>query len=105
MREMQEKYLVKKKELWIAFVDLEKAFDEVLWEVVWWASRKVDVEEWLIKMIQSMYVGVTTAVRMKGEESKEFEVKVGVHQGSVLSVVLSVLSVPSVVHNRVGGAL
>ena len=39
------------------------------------------MKEWLIKVLQSMYVGVTTAVRMKGEESKEFEVKVGVHQG------------------------
>ena len=33
-----------------------------------------------------MYVGVTTAVRMKGEESKEFEVKV--HQGCVFSPLL-----------------
>ena len=48
----------------------------------------VGVEEWLIKVIQSVYIGVTTAVRMKGEESKEFEVKVGVHQGSVLSPLL-----------------
>ncbi len=36
-------------------------------EVVWWALRKVGVEEWLIKVIQSKYVGVTTAVQMKGE--------------------------------------
>ena len=48
-------------------------------------------------MIQSMYVGATTVVRMKGEESKKFEVKVGVHQGSVLSplsftIVLEALS-------------
>ena len=28
-RQMQEKYLAKKKELWMAFVDLEKAFDRV----------------------------------------------------------------------------
>ena len=69
---MQEKYLATKKELWMAFVDLEKAFDGVPREVVWWASRKVGVEEWLIKMIQSLYIGVTTAVKMKGEESKEF---------------------------------
>ena len=27
LRQMQEKYLAKKKELWMAFVDLEKAFD------------------------------------------------------------------------------
>ena len=65
---MQE-YLAKKKELWMAFVDLKRAFDRVPREMVWWALRKVGVEEWLIKVIQSMYVGVTTAVRMKGEES------------------------------------
>ena len=41
-----------------------------------------------MKVIQFMYVGVTTVVKMKGEESKEFEVKVGVHQGSVLSPLL-----------------
>ena len=46
------------------------------------------MEEWLIKVLQSMYVGVTAAVRMKGEESKKFDVKVGVHQGSVLSPLL-----------------
>ena len=38
-----------------------------------------------------MYVGVTTAVRMKGEESKEFEEKVGMHQGYVLSPLLTIL--------------
>ena len=44
--------------------------------------------EWLVKVIKSMYFEVTTAVSMKEEESKEFEVKVGVHQGSVLSPLL-----------------
>ena len=39
-------------------------------------------------MIQSIYVGVTTAVRMKREESKEFEAKVGVHLGSVFGPLL-----------------
>src|SRR3954464_12011288 len=32
--------------------------------------------------------GVTTAVKRNGEESESFEVKVGVHQGSVLSPIL-----------------
>ena len=39
VRQMQEKYLAKKKELWLAFVDLEKAFDRVPLEVVWWACK------------------------------------------------------------------
>ena len=54
----------------MAFVDLEKAIDTAPREVALWALRKVGAEEWLVKVIQSMYVGVTTAVRMKGEENK-----------------------------------
>src|SRR6184192_1916558 len=88
VRQVQEKFLRKQKELWMAFVDLEKAFDRVPHEVLWWALRHVGVEEWMVNVIKSMYDGVTTAVKRNGEESESFEVKVGVHQGSVLSPIL-----------------
>ena len=55
---------------------------------LWWALRHVGVEEWMVNVIKSLYEGVTTAVRRNGEESESFEVKVGVHQGSVLSPIL-----------------
>src|SRR5437899_221963 len=88
VRQVQEKFLGKQKELWMAFVDLEKAFDRVPHEVLWWALRHVGVEEWMVNVIKSMYDGVTTAVKRNGEESESFEVKMGVHQGSVLSPIL-----------------
>ena len=50
VRQVQEKFLEKQKELWIAFVDLEKAFDRVLRDVLWWALRRVGVEEWIINV-------------------------------------------------------
>ena len=50
--QMQEKCLPKKKELWMAFVDLEKFFDRVPREVVWWALRKVGIDEWLVNVIK-----------------------------------------------------
>src|SRR5881296_254517 len=42
----------------------------------------------MVNVIKSLYEGVTTAVKRNGEESESFEVKVGVHQGSVLSPIL-----------------
>jgi hypothetical protein len=91
VRQLQEKYLDKKKDLWMAFVDLEKAFDRVPRQVVWWALRQVGIEESLVKVIQSMYEGAETAVKLRDGESKGFEVKVGVHQGSVLSPLLFII--------------
>jgi hypothetical protein len=91
VRQLQEKYLAKKKELWMAFVDLEKAFDRVPREVVWWALRKLGVDEWIVSVIKSMYEEATTSVKLNGRESKGFRVKVGVHQGSVLSPLLFVI--------------
>ena len=40
---------------------------------------------------QIIYEGVTTAVKFRDGESKSFEVKVGVHQGSVLSPLLFII--------------
>ena len=36
-------------------VDFGEAYDQVLWDVVWWALNKLDLEEWLIKILQSVY--------------------------------------------------
>jgi len=91
VRQVQERFLVKGKELWMAFVDLEKAFDRVPRDVVWWALRYVKLEEWIINVIKAMYVGATTAVKLKNGTSQEFDVKVGVHQGSVLSPLLFII--------------
>ena len=44
-RHIQEKHLAKRKELYFAFVDLEKAFVRVPREVVRWALRLPGVEE------------------------------------------------------------
>jgi len=44
-------------------VDLEKAFDRVLREVIRWAMHKLEVEEWLVSEVMSMYRGAKTIVR------------------------------------------
>ena len=91
LRQLQEKYLAKDKQLFFAFVDLEKAFDRVPREVIWWSMRKLGVEEWIVKMVQGMYSNARSRVRVGDTYSDEFGVKVGVHQGSVLSPLLFII--------------
>ena len=54
VRQLQEKYLATNKRLYMAFVNLEKAFDWVLPKVIWWALRKLGVEEWIVRLVQGM---------------------------------------------------
>ena len=45
VRQLQEKYLAANKILYMAFIDLEKAFDPIPLKVIWWALRKLGAEE------------------------------------------------------------
>ena len=91
VRQVQEKHLAANKPLYMAFVDLEKAFDRVPRDVIWWAMRKLGIDEWLVRLVQSMYKDVRSRVRVGDGYSKEFGVGVGVHQGSVLSPLLFII--------------
>jgi hypothetical protein len=91
VRQLQEKYREKKKNLYFAFIDLEKAFDRVPREVVSWAMRQLGVEEWLVQVVMSMYEEARTVVRTPFGDGKSFRVKVGVNQGSVLSPLLFIM--------------
>ena len=91
VRQLQEKYLAANKRLYMAFVDLEKVFDRVPWKVIWWALRKLSVEEWIVRLVQGMFANAWSRVRVGEEYNEEFEVKVGVLQGSVLSLVLFII--------------
>jgi hypothetical protein len=96
VRQVQEKFLGKNKRLYLSFVDLEKAFDRVPRRVVEWALRKEGVDEWLIKAVMYTYFEAKTAVKVGHGVSEEFEVKVGVHQGSVLSPLLFIIVMQAV---------
>ena len=85
VRQLQEKYLAANKRLYMAFVDLEKVFDRVPRKVIWWVLRKLGVEEWIVRLVQWMYANARSRVRVGEGYSEEFEVKVGVHQGLVLT--------------------
>src|SRR5699024_280232 len=71
-----------------AFLDLEKAFDRVTQEVIWWALREHLVPETYIPWIKCLYCEAQSRILWASDISTPFPVTVGVHQGSALSPLL-----------------
>ncbi|KAK3523754.1 hypothetical protein QTP70_009236 [Hemibagrus guttatus] len=65
--------------------NLEKAYDRVPKEELWYCMRKSGVAEKYVRVVQDMYERSRTVVRCAVGQTEEFNVEVGVHQGSALS--------------------
>ena len=83
LRRLQEEHHAEGIKLY-ALVDLEIALDIVPRKVLEWALRKKEIPEVLVRSVMSLYEGAKTRVSMDSDLLNEFEVKVGMHQGSVL---------------------
>ena len=55
--------------------------DNLTWsrEVARWASMKLGVDEWLIRIVMALYTEACTVVRPDAGLSASFEVKMGFH--------------------------
>ncbi|KAK3517159.1 hypothetical protein QTP86_003882 [Hemibagrus guttatus] len=85
LRILMEKYRGGQRELHCVFVDLEKAYDRVPREELWYCMRKSGVAEKYVRVVQDMYERSRTVVRCAVGQTEEFKVEVGLHQGSALS--------------------
>ncbi|KAK3568269.1 hypothetical protein QTP86_002779 [Hemibagrus guttatus] len=65
--------------------NLEKAYDRVPREELWYCMRKSGVAEKYVRVVQDMYERSRTVVRCDVGQTEEFNVEVGLHQGSALS--------------------
>ena len=87
LRMLMEKYREGQRELDCVFVDLEKAYNRVPREELWYCMRKMScgIVEKYVQLVQYMYEGSETVVRCAVGTTESFKVKVGLHQGSALS--------------------
>ena len=88
LKMLMEKYREGQRELHCVFVDLEKAYNRVLWEELGYCMRKSGIVEKYVRLVQDMYEGSKTVVRCAVRTTESFLFKIGLHQGSALSLFL-----------------
>ena len=91
LRKLMGLYRDRKVDLHMVFIDLEKAYDRVLREVLWRCLEETGVLPWYIRIIKDMYGGGRTSVRMQGGVTDDFFIGRGLHRGSALSPFLFTL--------------
>ncbi|GKC72558.1 retrovirus-related pol polyprotein LINE-1 [Tanacetum coccineum] len=91
IRSLMEKYMERQRDLHMAFLDLEKAYDSVPRELIWKTLVNKGTSRRYIKVIRDMYDGAKTRVRTSIENTEFFPVDVGLHQGSTISPYLFAL--------------
>ena len=84
VRQICKKYLGKGKDVYFAFLDLEKAYDRVDRDAMWNVLRLYRIGGRLLRGVKSLYVGSKACVRVGNEVSEWFPVRVGLRQGCVM---------------------
>lgn len=87
-RQLLEKSREHQKDLYIAFIDLSKAFDTINRELLWKHLSKLGVPPKFLSILQQLHDGMQARVLTGELQSEFFEVNVGVKQGCVLAPVL-----------------
>ncbi|KAE8696948.1 Methylcrotonoyl-CoA carboxylase subunit alpha [Hibiscus syriacus] len=85
LRRLMEKYREKSRDLHMAFIDLEKAYDSVPRDTIWKTLETRRIPTIYIRTIRDMYCRSTTYVRTTVGDTEAFPVEIGLHQGSALS--------------------
>ena len=102
VRQLMKRYREQKKDLHMVFIDLEKAYDKIPRNVMWWALEKHKVPAKYITLIKDMYDNVVTSVRTSDVDTDDFPIKIGLHQGSALSPYLFALVMDEVTRDIQG---
>jgi hypothetical protein len=85
------------------FIDLEKAYNKIPRNVMWWALKKHKVSSKYITLIKDMYDNVVTIVQTSDGDTNDIPINIGLHQGSALSPYLFSLVMDEVTRDIQGG--
>ena len=89
---LQEKYAEYAKKLHMVFIDLEKAYNTISKDLIWYYLIRKDIPEAFIYIFKDMYDDDSiTLVSTRVGETGENEIKITLHKGSVLSPLLFII--------------
>lgn len=74
--------------LYLAFVDLRKAFDSVPRDALWRVLRAYGAPPLLVELVTDLHTGTLAAVRLGALKGEPFSVSSGVRQGCVIAPML-----------------
>uniref|UniRef100_A0A1Y1M0F5 Reverse transcriptase domain-containing protein n=2 Tax=Photinus pyralis TaxID=7054 RepID=A0A1Y1M0F5_PHOPY len=97
IKQMIEKSKMQNSEIYMAFLDLEKAFDRVPRSVIWKSLTQRKVSAKLIEGIKGLYENNKSYVRKNNRQSTTFEISEGLRQGGVLSPILFLLIMDDII--------
>ena len=86
--QLQEKSREQNQPLYLAFIDLTKAFDLVIRDGLFNMLPQIGCPPKLLSIVRSFHDGMMSIVQFDGDVSAEFGVKSGVKQGCVLAPTL-----------------
>jgi hypothetical protein len=103
IRQLMKRCREQKKDMHVIFIDLEKAYDKVPRNVIWWALQKHKVSTKYIALVKDIYDNVVTSVRTSDGNTNDFLINIGLYQGSALSPFLFALVMDEVTRDIQGG--
>jgi exonuclease III len=102
LQQIAEKAWEYAQQVYISFVDLEKAYDRVDRRLMWKTLEEYSVDRQLIGAIASLYSDSKSCVRILGRKSEMFRVGAGLRQGCVLSPLLFIIYMDRIARRSLG---
>lgn len=85
------------KKVYLAFLDMEKAFDKVPRAQIWRSLHEREVNDKLIRVVKSLYRETKNSVISRNRTSEMFTTKEGVRQGGGLSPLLFIIFMDNII--------
>jgi hypothetical protein len=67
------------------FINLEKIYDKILRNIIWWVLEKKKVPTKCVTRIKNIYTNIVISIKAYNDESNIFFIKIELHKESALS--------------------